>query len=259
MQKPINNCSSSNLSYNLPYFLTSPQEPYYMLSSNPMSINLPTVTCSTLLPELNTTFSPLSFSNNMKKVRKKRAGPRKSEVVQNPTAEVRMDEKNMVPTPLIPKIPILRRHLQKKSKLKDNRIKALISRMKQKNKLAVLKFMIGKRKRQQQQQQQKISKKKLSEIKIETAVPEMFDSNVAKIVEMETKLPDIIASSLKVTFNAAQKIGAISLYYHQRHKPEIETANSLIPSNNKLDLLIEAVNFIEMYNGSPKLPLESIE
>jgi hypothetical protein len=257
MQKPINNCSSSNLSYNLPYFLTSPQEPYYMLSSNPMSINLPTVPCSTLLPELNTTFSPVSFSSNMKKVRKKRAGPRKSEVVQNPTAEVSMDQKNMVPTSLISKIPVLRRRLQKKSKLKDNRIKALTSRMKQKNKLAVLKFMIGKRKRQQQQQQ--ISKKKISEIKIETAVPEMVDSNVSKIVEMEKKLPDIIASNLKITFNAAQKIEAISLYYHQRHKPEIETANSLIPSNNKLDLLIEAVNFIEMYNGSPKLPLESIE
>lgn len=238
MQKINNRCSTNNLAYNLPYFLTAPYEHYYLFPSHPMPINMPSGRCSTLLPELNTTLSPLSFENNMKKVREKQDDSQKSKVVQNHPVEEQMDEK---------KIPILRRRLQKKSKIKDRRIKALIKRIEQRNKSAILKFMIRKRKKQQP-----TSKRKLPELKIEKV-----DSNVSKPTKMETKLPDIIASSLKITFNTAQNIESISLYYHQRHKHEIKTNSNT--TNNKLGLLIEAVNFIEMYNDTSKLTLQSIE
>jgi hypothetical protein len=194
----------------------------------------------------------------MKKVRKKRDDSQTSKIVQNPTVEVQIDEKNMASTPLITKIPDPKRRLQKKPKIEDNRTKTLIKRMKQKNKMAVLKFMMRKRKQQQRQ----ISKKQLPEVTIEKVIPPMAASYVSKPVEIESTLIDIIASSLKITFNAARKIESISLYYHQRHKSEVESQHSLMTSNNtenKLDLLIEAVNLIEMHHGSSKLALESLE
>jgi len=254
VQKTINNRFKRNLSYNVPYFLAAPHEHCYMFPSNPISINIPSGTYSTRLPGFNTTFSPLSCSKNMEKERKKQDDPRQSKVVPNPPIEVQMDEKSVVPIPLTTKIPVLRRRLQKKLKTEDNRAKTLIRCMKQKNKLAILKFMIQKRKQQQ------ILKKKLSEIKIEKIVPQIVDNNISKTMKIETKLPDIIASNLKITFNASQKLESISLYYHQRHhQSEIKTKHSLITSNNKLGLLIEAVNFIEMDNDSSMLALESIE
>jgi hypothetical protein len=242
MQKPTNNCSASNLSYNMPYLLTAPHEQYYMVPSNLMSINVPPATCSSLLPELNTTFPSVLFSNNMKKARKKQANPRKSKTVQTTTEEVSMAEKLVAATSLTMGTPVVKRQVQKKSK-------TLIQRMKQKNKLTVLKYMIRKRKQQEQ-----VSNKKLPEVKIEKVVPQT--------VETETKLTDIIASNLKITFNAAQKVDSISLHYHQRHKPEMKTEHTLGTPNsteNNLNLLIEAVKLIEMYNGSSKLALKSIK
>ncbi len=64
-------------------------------------------------------------------------------------------------------------------------------------------------------------------------------------------MPDIIVPSLKITFNTPRKIQSISLYYYHRHKPEIKTEAHFITSNNsdnKLDLLTQAVKFIETYN-----------
>ena len=122
--------------------------------------------------------------------------------------------------------------------------------MKRRQKLAILKFMIYKRKRQQLSQ-----KKKVDQVNIEKDIPKTVDNNVSKTT-------NIIASSLKITFNSAQKIGSISLYYHQQHKPAINTKHSLVTSHhtdNKLNLLIEAVNFIEMYKDNGKVPIQSIE
>jgi hypothetical protein len=110
----------------------------------------------------------------------------------------------------------------------------MIKRMKQKNKLAILKFMTQKR------------KKKLQMKGAEA---------VSKSSQTQTKSNDLIASNLKITFNATQKIESISLYYHQQ-KHQIETEDSLTASNtaeNRLDLLIEAANFVEMHKDHSKL------
>jgi hypothetical protein len=88
---------------------------------------------------------------------KKRDRPRKSTAVQNPTVDVPLENRHVESLPLITEIPILRKHLPKKSKIEDNQTKT---------KLVVLKFMIRKRRAQQQ-----ISKKKLSEINIEKVAP----------------------------------------------------------------------------------------
>jgi hypothetical protein len=216
-QKPF------NLSDNLPYHLNRPYEHYYMPRSNPMSMNIPTMQYSTLLPQFNTTFSSRSLSNNTNEFRQERIDSQKSETIENPLVEVS-------------KMPKLNRHGQKKSNIEDHRTRTLIKRMKQKSKLAILKFMIHKRKKQ-------ISKKKFLE-------------------EDVSKSNDLIASSLKITFNATQKIECISLYYHHRPKPQIKTDDSLIASNtieNRLDLLIEAANFVEMNKDSSKLARESFD
>jgi hypothetical protein len=248
-QKRFNNSTVSNLSDNLPY------RHYYMPPSNPMSMNIPTITCSTRLPQFDTTFSSRSLSNNMKELRQKRSDPHKSEAVENPLVEVQVSEKNVGSIPVVTKMPMLRRHGQKKPKKEDHRTRTLIKRMKQKNKLAILKFMIRK-------QKQRIAKKKLPEVKTEVVVSSIIDCDIAKPMEIQTKSSDLIASNLKITFNATQKIESISLFYHQRHKPQIKTDDSLITSNNtenRLDLLIEAVNFIEMYKDKSKLALESLD
>jgi hypothetical protein len=189
----------------------------------------------------------------VEKMRKKRENPRKSKKVQTPAVQVSMAEINVVPTPLITETFNLKEQLQKKSKIKNNSTKNLMKRMKQRNNLAVLKYMVQKRR-----QQQKISKKKLPAVKTQAISPPTIDTSISKTVEIETKLEDIIASSLKITLNAAQKIESISLYYHQRHKPEhaVRTSSNM---DNNLDLLIEAVKLIEMYDGSSKLALKSIK
>jgi hypothetical protein len=70
------------------------------------------------------------------------------------------------------------------------------------------------------------------------------------------KLPDIIVPSLKITFNTPRKIQSISSYYYHQNKPDIKTEVHFITSNNsdnKLDLLIEPVKFIETYNDKLKV------
>ncbi|CAF1335765.1 unnamed protein product [Rotaria sordida] len=257
-QKVINNCSTSNLLYNLPYYLTVPHEHHYILTSNPMSINTPSGIYSPLLPKLNAAFPFLSFSNTIEKTAEKRGDLRKSQVGLNSTANILLDKKISLPIHSITRTSILRRRLQKRSKTDDHHTKTLIKLIKQRNKLAVLKFMIRKRKQQQQQ----VSKKNIPAVKIEKVVEQMIDINVPKTISLETKSPDIMALNLKITFNTAQKIESISLYYQQRHKPEIKRESSFVASNNtinKLGLLIEAINFIETHNGNSKLTLESIE
>lgn len=246
MPKMTDGCITNNLSYNLPYFLTPP---YYLFPPNPIPMKISSGACSNLFSELNTTFASVPFVNNMKK---EQSDPQISKFTQNSSTEVEINEENVVP--LVSKMSISRGRLQKKPKIEDHRMKTVIKRMKQKNKLTVLKFMIHKRK------QQRILKKKLSEMKINKIVlPQIVDDNVSKITEMTSELPDILTSSLKITLNAANKIESISLCYHQRHKPEIKAKNSSITSNNKLSLLIEALNFIEMHHDSSKLALESIK
>ncbi|CAF2527747.1 unnamed protein product [Rotaria sp. Silwood2] len=256
-KKTTNNCFTSNLVYNLPYDLTVPEQHHCMLTPNPLFINASSRINSPLLPESNTSFPSVSFSTNIEKASKKEGDLQTPQVSQNSTANRLMEDKNLLPIHSIMETPILKRHLEKQSKIDNHQTKTLIRRIKQRNKLAILKFMIRKRKKQQQ-----VLKKSISAIPIEKLVEQTIDIKAPKPIPLETMPPDIIALNLKVTFNTAQKLESISLYYQQRHKPEIKREPSFVAANNtvnKLDLLIEAINFIETCNGNLKLTLESIE
>ncbi|CAF3378710.1 unnamed protein product [Rotaria sp. Silwood1] len=99
-------------------------------------------------------------------------------------------------------------------------------------------------------------------VKSEKVVEQKIDINVPRTMPLKTMSPDITALNLKITYNTAQKIEFISLYYQKRHKSKIEKEPNFVASNNtvnKLGLLIEAINFVETYNGNSKLTLKSIE
>ncbi|CAF2247374.1 unnamed protein product [Rotaria magnacalcarata] len=158
-----------------------------------------------------------------------------------------INDNSMVSTHLVTEEPVLRENIRKTSKINSSQTKTLIRRMKQRNKLATLKFMIQKQQR---------SKKKITEAK---TVEEKLDVNITK-ASQEINLPDNIALNLKINFNVAQEIDTITLHYYQRHKLEITKETTFITSNstvNELGLLIEAVNFIEKYNEEPQRILES--
>ncbi|CAF4459672.1 unnamed protein product [Rotaria socialis] len=230
-------CSTNNLMYNLPYC---------MVNCNRIPITTPPVTYSSVLSSVNTTGQSLSISTSKRKNRR-RAHLRESKIIQNFASNMLINGNSMVPTHLVAEESVLRENIRKTSKINSSQAKALIRRIKQRNKLAILKFMIQKQQR---------SKKKITEGK---TVTEKLDVNITK-ASQEIKLPDNIALNLKINFNVAQEIDTISLHYYQRHRPEITKETTFITSNstvNKLGLLIEAVNFIEKYNETPQLTLES--
>jgi hypothetical protein len=114
------------------------------------------------------------------------------------------------------------------------------------NRLAILKYMMRKRK---QQKQQSISTPPppLQQIK-----PESVPIPIIKPEEIKTNLPDIIAPSLKISFDPTQKIESIVLYYHRRRKSDLTSENPSKLSNttdNRLDLLVEAVDYLETQQG----------
>jgi hypothetical protein len=106
--------------------------------------------------------------------------------------------------------------------------------------------MLRKRK---QQKQQSIS---ISPLPDKQMTSESLAIPIVKPEEMKTNLPDIIAPSLKITFDPTQKIESIVLFYHRRRKPDLTSENSLKLLNatdNRLDLLVEAVDFLETQQG----------
>jgi hypothetical protein len=138
-----------------------------------------------------------------------------------------------------------------KSNPEDFRAKKELRRITHRNRLAVLKFMMRKRK---QQKKERISIPKLPDTKPEPVAPNLVSTPIAKPDKMEEDLPDIIASSLRIFLDATQKVESIYLYYHRRRKSDINNESPPISStDNKLGLLIEAVEFIETLHGSSKL------
>jgi hypothetical protein len=225
-----------------------------MVPSNLMSTNILPATCSSIIPGTGTSNSSVPIPAGIKKERKKREkGARKSKFIQKSTVERLRDEQSLTSKSQTTDISTTKKRKHKNSNMKDIRTKKQLRRITRRNRLAILKFMIRKRK---QQKQQPISIPQLSEVKVEQLVPNLVSSRIPTPTEMERNLPDIIAPSLKISFDATQKIESISLYYHRRHKPDITNENSPKSStiaDNRLGLLIEAVEFIETLHGSSKL------
>jgi hypothetical protein len=258
--KTINNLSTNHWPYNLPRLLAAARSQYYMVPSNLITTNIPPTTCSSLLPGASATNIPESVPVEMKKARKKREkATRKPKVVQGPIVHKEANALSVTSKTLTKDISATRKRKRKNSNTKDIRTKRQLRRITRRNQLAVLKFMIRK---QRLQKQERVLVPKIPEVKAEQVVPKLISTHMAKPDNMETNLPDIIAPSLKISFDVTQKIESITLYYHRRHKPDSINENSSKSStnaDNRLGLLIEAVDFIETLHGSSKLASPSVK
>jgi hypothetical protein len=260
----VQNSMNESSTNNFHRLLTAGHLPYYRIPSNTISTNIiPNARSPVLSGHVSTIPSMTTISSGMKKERRKRGegggSKRQSKVAQAILIEVPTNERSMAYKSSKTEISIARRQKHKDSHTKDIRTKAQLRRITRRNRLAVLKFMIRKRK---QEQHERISNGRLSDVKAEKDIPPLVNADVAKVEKMETSLADIITPSLKISFDGAQKIESISLYYHRRRKPHLNNDNSLNALNNadnKLSLLIEAVDFIETLHGSSKLALGSIK
>lgn len=195
-----------------------------LFRSDEIPINAPNVCYTSYSPTLNTTLSSTLLSTSAA-----------SECLLE-------DKKDMTPRNSITETPAVRRRIEKLPKTSIDRTRMLIKRIKRRNKLAVLKLMMQKQKRNEQ----KLSKNTFSEVKI--------DPSIGK--PLETNSIDINGVKLKIIFDASQQIDTICLYYHKRDNNEIkQTSPCVTPRNNtnKLDLLIEAIEFIEKSSETSKL------
>jgi hypothetical protein len=259
-QKIINDSSANQSPFNIHRFLAAAQSPYYtcMFPSSLIHTNLLPMARSSILPGTIPITSLGSIPTEMKKEKKKREkSVRKPKVIQSPIAQ-REAEKQLVSSKTLTKdISAVKKRKRKNSNMKDSRTKRQLRHIARRNQMAVLKFMIRKRRLQKQE---RISVPTIPDVKAEQVVPKLSSTHMVKEENMETNLPDIIAPSLKITFDVTQRIESIILYYHRRHKPDFNTENSpnsSINADNKLGLLIEAVEFIETLHGSSKLALPS--
>ena len=143
------------------------------------------------------------------------------------------------------KLSAVRKRKNRTSNPKDTQTKKQLRRMIRRNRLAVLKFMIQKRK---QRKQHIVSSPTLLNTNAEQATT---DSQLVEETHKPT-LPDILASNLKITFDATQQIQSISLSYDRRRKPECKNERTLSISsisNNRLGLLIEAMELVETFRN----------
>jgi len=248
-QKTSNDLSTSNLPYSFHRFLSaSYPSQYCTVSSNMIPTNILPMTCSSMLPDTIPTNHPRPAPADIKKARKKR-----EKVAQSPVVKKLTDEPSSIFKSLKADRSATKKQRHMKSNPEDFRAKRQLRRITNRNRLAVLKFMMRK---QKQQKQERMSIPKLPDTKSEPVAPNLVSTPIAKPDKMEADLPNIIASSLRIFLDASQKVESISLYYHRRRKSDITSESPPISSanaDNKLGLLIEAVEFIETLHGSSKL------
>ncbi len=246
-QKTSNDLSTSNLPYSVHRFLSAAYPSQYCtVSSNMIPTNILPITYSSMLPDTIPTTHPRPALADIKKARKKR-----EKVVQSPVVRKLTDEQSLIFKSLKADRSVTKKQRHMKSNPEDFRAKKELRRITHRNRLAVLKFMMRKRK---QQKKERISIPKLPDTKPEPVAPNLVSTPIAKPDKMEEDLPDIIASSLRIFLDATQKVESIYLYYHRRRKSDINNESPPISStDNKLGLLIEAVEFIETLHGSSKL------
>lgn len=254
-QKTIPDSSLNNLPYNLHQFSPAVYAPYCMVPSNSKSNNILPITYSPISSE--TTVNNISSMTIPTDIEREKSD-RKSENIQKPGVKRLSGQQSSTSKPSITCISTIKKEKNKKSSTKDIRTKKQLRRITRKNRLAVLKFMMRKRKHEKQQH---LLSPSFSEPTIEQIVPKLIESETTeKPVKIEQNLPDIIAPNLKITLDASQKIESITLYYHRRRKPIIDNQNSPKTwsiADNKLDLLIEALEYMETSRGNLKLPLNS--
>ncbi|CAF3339215.1 unnamed protein product [Rotaria socialis] len=261
LQNTTTNESINRLPYNFHRLLADANQKYCMVSSDLKPTNILPIACSTT--------PRILIPSDLQKERKKREKSiHKSKILEFPIVPMVTEKQALISKTLTTTKSTTissttatssngkERNLKLTSKA-DIRTKKQLRRISRQNRLAILKFMMRKRK---QQKQERISISKAPEQKTEQVVPKLVSPSITNADIVEPHLPDIIASSLKISFDAAQNIESISLYYHQRRKPDNvhkNSSSSLTNNDNKLSLLIEAVELIETLHGNSKYILPS--
>jgi hypothetical protein len=218
---------------------------YGSTSDQVRATNLRVIPCFSDLPG-NGVPSPLAQTPTSAHTEKKRREKKKpSSVAEPPIHEETLAPKSSPHN----KSPVEKRK-RRKSSTKDTRAKHALRRITQRNRLAVLKFMMRKR------QQQKQERAPTPILPTEGSEPVAAQLDATCENKSEPIFPEIIAPCLKISIDAAQNIESISLYYHRRRKSEaMARESSPTPAgnaDNKLGLLIEALEFMETLHENSK-------
>ena len=221
-------------SYHLHRFLTATPTQYCMIPQNLIPASILPVAYSSVL--FDTSVDNPDKKNASRKEEEEKEKVRKSNMTQKPNNKS-----------LIKDISARKKRKRKNLSQKDSRTKKQLRRMVRLQQLAVLKYMM--RKRKQEKQQSIPTPPPLPQ----QITPELVPIPIPKSEAVKTNLPDIIVPSLKISFDSTQKIESIALYYHRRRKSDLNSDdNSLKLSNttdNRLDLLVEAVDYLETQQG----------
>ncbi|CAF3800054.1 unnamed protein product, partial [Rotaria sp. Silwood1] len=189
MQNTINNSYTNSLPYNLRRLLAANNQQYCMVPSDLIPTNILPMTCTSILPGTITTTPSIFIPSEIKKEKKKCV--RKTKVMQNPLVEISTHEKSVTSKSLTTAISMTTKERKHKySSQKDIRTKKQLRRFARRHRLAVLKFMMRKRK---QQKQERISIQKLPDVKTEQVVPKLVSTHMVNSDNAEPHLPDIIA------------------------------------------------------------------
>lgn len=242
----VHNSNMGGLPYNIQRLLSANNQQYYRGPSDFMATNILPLPYNPILPGINTDTSSLSNSTDVTNARKSR----EKFVGKSIPEQMQTEEGSLPSKPLTAVISAGKERRQKNSTKKDILTRKQLRRLTRRSRLAVLKFMMRKRK---QKEQERISTHVIPALASEQPAPEMASISMVNSVKMDPCLPDVIASSLKISFDSTQKIESIYLYYHRRRQPDIipeQSAITATKSENKLSLLLEAVELLETLNSN---------
>ena len=248
---------ANSLPHNLPRLLTVANRHYCIFPAGLTPTDILPTTCSSLSEGI-TTAPPVLTNTSMKEQQKREKSVRKSKAVQSSPLQTPKNGRYRTVRSLTTATCTINESKHKNARRNDIRIRRQWRRLKLQRQLVFMKFM---KQKQKQRKKQRISWSKLPDSKTEQLVPKLINSQITGSERtLERRLSDIIATNLKISFDATQNIASICLYYHRRHKPDVtneRSSNSMPSSDNKLDLLIEAVEFIETMHGSSEQVLSS--
>ena len=249
----------NRLSYDFQRVFAAQRQQYYMLPTNSIGPSLIPMGYASILPHSVPSMSvPGNVKNEQIPLEK---SERRTPLLAHSIAEDCTSEQSNNSGSGREKAPSKRRTKNKSPTSAEIRTKKQLKHFSRRNKMAVLKFMMRKRKQQQQEQRPlcETEAPEKAEDKVNSPLP-TSDAGLEK--ETETSLTDIITPSLKVSFDATQKIEFISLYYHRRRLPEASSphfSSVAKTKDNKLDLLLEAVEYLEAWQGTSKVAVDSNE
>ena len=259
--KQANSSYGNRHPYDLHRVLATSRQQYYMLPSNTMSTSLIPIGYASILP--NTVPSMSVAVGGKKEQIPSEKSERRTALFPHSMPDACPSEQSINSAESATETASSKRKAKSQTPTTaDIRTKKQLKHLSRRNKLAVLKFMMRKRKHQQQQQQP-LEEDPLCEIQLPENEAEtkesspLATSDAALANEMETSLTDIITPSLKVSFDSTQKIEFISLCYHRRRQTEVTSQQASKTKDNKLDLLLEAVEYIEAWQSTPTVPVES--